>query len=266
MEYGFCILNQMFNTNINYNFNNKNIIEFNGMTKHLETNILNKNIDETIDYDNLKKVYGKNFIEYLEHYLTIIPTIKVIDFEKDDDNLKHIHFINFCSNLRNEQYFIQKTDLFNTRKIAGNIIPALITTTSLITGYQILEYIKIIKLYYKDKYKLYNNKKEIDIYKNRYVNMDINYYDGINPNKVKKYKFDLEDISIWSNFTVNSKNTSDILEEIEKKTLKKIEFMTCGNKTIYDGDIININTIEEKNSNLLILFENVPIGVNVFIK
>ena len=42
--------------------------------------------------------------------------------------------------------------------------------------------------------------------------------------------------------------------------------MTCGNKTIYDGDNISINTIEENNSNLLILFENVPIGVNVFIK
>ena len=41
---------------------------------------------------------------------------------------------NNIANLRNEQYLIPKQDIYETRKIAGNIIPAMITTTSLISG------------------------------------------------------------------------------------------------------------------------------------
>ena len=46
--------------------------------------------------------------------------------------------------------------------------------------------------------------------------------------------------------------------------MKKIEFMTSGNSTVYDGDTININFIEKK-SNILVLLEDIPIGISVLI-
>ena len=66
---------------------------------------------------------------------------------------------------------------------------------------------------------------------------------------------------------ISSFDTSKIIEQIESVTKKKIEFMTCGNKTIFDGDEISISKLDKSDaSNILVLLEDVPIGIPVFIK
>ena len=103
----------------------------------------------TKDFDSL--LVEDAFVNSV-NILSVIPPVYKVVFEKDDDSLGHVQFITSCANLRNDQYQIPKSDLYETRKIAGNIIPAMITTTSLISGFQILEYIKIIKFYTKNKH------------------------------------------------------------------------------------------------------------------
>ena len=56
------------------------------------------------------------------------------EFEKDNDLNYHIDFIQNCSNLRARNYKIIETDRNKTKMIAGRIIPAIATTTALITG------------------------------------------------------------------------------------------------------------------------------------
>ena len=128
-----------------------------------------------------------------------------------------------------------------------------------------MEYIKLIKFYSKNKYLSNIYESEINIYKNRFVNLNINYCDGITPCSVPKYNLENGNyINIWTHFKVKSNITEEILEEIQNNTMKKIEFMTSGNSTVYDGDTININFIEKK-SNILVLLEDIPIGISVLI-
>ena len=56
------------------------------------------------------------------------------EFEKDHDENGHIDFINAGANLRARNYNIDECDRNKTKKIAGNIIPTIITTTATIAG------------------------------------------------------------------------------------------------------------------------------------
>jgi len=251
-KYGYKLINQMFGSNIEF----------------FETNIdLNASSLNSIPFDyKLDELDSEKIINIISQIINSSLNPLPIEFEKDDDDLGHVQWISLCSNIRNFQYSIPQTDLWEVRKIAGNIIPALITTTSLISGFQILEFIRVIKLYQSNKYLDKQNHKDIDMYKNRFVNLNTNYCDGINPSLTPNYKLtDGKNISLWTNFKTSYVNTEQIICQIQNETCKKIEFMTHGNKTVYDGDDICIDKIDiEDKSDILILLEDIPIGILLF--
>lgn len=68
--------------------------------------------------------------------------LRTIEFEKDVDANFHIDFITVTSNLRACNYGIPQADRVKTKMIAGKIIPAMVTTTSLVTGLVTFEVLK----------------------------------------------------------------------------------------------------------------------------
>ncbi len=69
--------------------------------------------------------------------------LRVHQFEKDDDTNYHIDFITAASNLRAKNYSIIEADRLTTKRIAGKIIPAMVTTTAAVTGFAALEAYKV---------------------------------------------------------------------------------------------------------------------------
>jgi len=64
-----------------------------------------------------------------------------VEFEKDFD--LHVEFVTSASNLRARNYGIQAADKHKTKFVAGKIVPAIATTTSLVTGLVCLELYKV---------------------------------------------------------------------------------------------------------------------------
>merc|ERR1712232_917123 len=72
--------------------------------------------------------------------------------------------ITACSNLRAMNYSIPTADVHRSRAIAGRIIPAIATTTALVTGLVCLELYKIVLL---------EPPLQLEAFKNAFVNLAI---------------------------------------------------------------------------------------------
>ena len=235
INYGITLLNQLFKSEVKLD--------------EYEISEINNNYHP--DWDSIE-----NKCELLKSTIKKLNMNELI-FEKDDDNLKHIHWIATVANLRNIQYSINTTSILNTKKIAGKIIPAIITTTSIIAGFQIIEYLKII--HYENKIN-----ENIEKMKNIFINLDLSYYIGIDPSIAEKDELEM---TVWDNFIVNTMNTEEIIDIIDEKYNKTVDYITNGlnNNVIYDGDDIYEETIDV-NNNTCVMVDDKEIVKMIFYK
>jgi len=82
--------------------------------------------------------------ELMATNLSSLRVPRAADFEKDDDTNFHIDFITACSNMRAWNYHIKPASRHQCKMISGRIIPAIATTTAMITGLVCIELYKLI--------------------------------------------------------------------------------------------------------------------------
>merc|ERR1712038_489006 len=102
--------------------------------------------------------------------------LTALEFEKDVDENHHIDFITACSNLRCINYTLETAPRHKVKMIAGKIIPALATTTAMITGLVTIEMLKWALGF-----------RDIENYRNSYCNLGISQVlNQVEPTPAKK--------------------------------------------------------------------------------
>lgn len=147
-----------------------------------------------------------------------------IEFEKDDDTNHHIEFIAAASNCRALNYAIETADASKTKFIAGKIIPAIATTTAMVTGLVCLELYKVVA-----------KNDDIEAYKNGFINLALPFIGFSEPIKSPKAKYnDKEFDQIWDRFEIHGDITlQELLDHFEQKEGLEISMLSYGVSLLY---------------------------------
>ncbi|KAJ1974171.1 E1 ubiquitin-activating protein [Dimargaris xerosporica] len=141
-----------------------------------------------------------------------------IEFEKDDDTNFHIDFITAASNLRATNYSIPHADRLKTKFIAGKIIPAIATTTALVTGLVCLELYKVI-----------GGHDKLDDYKNGFINLALPFFGFSEPIQMPKLEYNGTQFSLWDRFDIQGDITlQELIDRFEQEHQLEITMLSCG--------------------------------------
>lgn len=147
-----------------------------------------------------------------------------VEFEKDDDTNHHIEFITAASNNRALNYSIEPADRQKTKFIAGRIIPAIATTTALVTGLVNLELYKVVA-----------GKTDIEQYKNGFVNLALPFFGFSEPIASQKGKYNDKTFDkIWDRFDIQGDITlRELIDHFNKEEGLEITMVSYDVSLLY---------------------------------
>eukprot|EP00529_Nitzschia_sp_RCC80_P003907 CAMPEP_0113454200 /NCGR_PEP_ID=MMETSP0014_2-20120614/7742_1 /TAXON_ID=2857 /ORGANISM="Nitzschia sp." /LENGTH=1060 /DNA_ID=CAMNT_0000345601 /DNA_START=215 /DNA_END=3397 /DNA_ORIENTATION=+ /assembly_acc=CAM_ASM_000159 len=164
-----------------------------------------------------------------------------VDFDKDLDD--HMLFVTACSNLRAMNYSIPTEDTHRSRAIAGRIIPAIATTTALVTGLICFEFYKIVGTPRKDL--------SLEAYKNAFCNLAVPFMTLSEPTPPKKTQAMLKgkewNWTAWDSLDMNLGNITmgEFMDHFESEYNLEISMLSYGVSILYSF-FANKKKVEER--------------------
>jgi ubiquitin-activating enzyme E1 len=69
----------------------------------------------------------------------------IVEFEKDEPLAHHVDFVAAAANLRGRSFHIDRVDTLRAKQIAGSVVPAIATTTAVVSALATLEFLKLLQ-------------------------------------------------------------------------------------------------------------------------
>lgn len=231
--------------------------------------------------NELKELVNK--IQSIYASANAISQVNVHDFEKDDDSNHHIDFVTACSNLRALNYEITPTDRHRVKGIAGKIIPAIATTTALVSGLVALELYKVLdgpRIRYDSIEEVggvdiatpeFSRYWNLDRFKNGFVNLALPFFAFSSPLPAQKFSFDSgkTNFTLWDSFRVRLSQICDLkslVDKIKTDCSLDVTMISSGPSLIYSSYMAKTTTPERMNmplDQLISFVSKKPIGNHV---
>lgn len=174
---------------------------------------------EDMDQDRVKTIINELPPVSKLASLKITP----LDFEKDDDSNFHMDFIVAASNLRAANYKIPPADRHRSKLIAGKIIPAIATTTSVVAGLVCLEL-----------YKLAQGYNVLEVFKNGFVNLALPFFGFSEPICAPTNTYYDKKWTLWDRFEVKGEITlQEFLDYFKNEHKLEITMLSQGVCMLY---------------------------------
>jgi len=144
--------------------------------------------------------------------------LRAEEFEKDDDKNHHVDFITSATNLRAYNYQIKPSKKAECRMVAGKIIPAIATTTAMITGFVQLEIAKYIKQAALEKHRMATVNLAVNNYTLEMLPDPIKKKSGMDPATQMEVKAVPENWTTWDKVNIEAddvtlENFLDVFKE-----------------------------------------------------
>jgi ubiquitin-activating enzyme E1 len=154
--------------------------------------------------------------------------LNAAEFEKDDDSNGHVAFITAASNLRAICYGIPPVDAMETRRVAGRIVPAMITTTAFVSALSGIELLKLVQGF------------PLNRYRNAFINLALPFFAFTAPLPAEEVQgLRGQSYTLWDRITIKEGTKAASSGGITlRRFLKRLKKKACE-----DPDTVEISTV-----------------------
>ncbi|CAA9991047.1 ubiquitin-activating enzyme E1, putative [Plasmodium knowlesi strain H] len=224
--------------------------------KRVKVNMDEKNLNNIsisfVDDEKLIHDFCKELLNIDCQHVKVSP----IEFDKDEETNMHVNFIYSFANLRAINYKIETCDKLKAKLVAGKIIPALATTTSIITGLVGIELLKYVNYYgYVQMYvkstedKRKQMKDLLSYFKNAFINTAlplILFSEPMPPIKMRDKEYDdlmkgpikaiPNGFTSWDKIEIHIVNGTikNLIDHINEKFNIEVNLISVGNACLYN--------------------------------